>query len=166
MHCAMFGLKRAYWGSLRVTRKRLAKMGLTAARFDLLYALLVGRVPMAQWRIVRQLGVAPPVVSRMLKSLRMLGYVSQRRNKGDGRGRLVVLTDLGRSKIRRAVLVFIRRRRADLLVERGLCPGMPLCQEREDAAFERMGELEWLLDKLREGFRAGGKLYYPWHPDE
>jgi DNA-binding MarR family transcriptional regulator len=141
-------------------------MGLTAARFDLLYTLLEYRVPIAQWRIVRQLGVTPPVVSRMVKSLRMLGYVRQQRNKGDGRGRLVALTDLGRSKIRRGVLVFIRRRRADLLVERGLCPGMPLCREREDAAFERMGELEWLLDKLREGFCAGGKLYYPWHPDE
>jgi hypothetical protein len=29
-----------------------------------------------------------------------------------------------------------------------------------------MSALEILLDALREGFRAGGTLYYPWHPDD
>jgi hypothetical protein len=29
-----------------------------------------------------------------------------------------------------------------------------------------MADLETLLDRLREGFRARGTLYYPWHPDD
>jgi hypothetical protein len=39
MNAIFFGLKRAYHGTLRITRSALASLGLTAARCDLLYAL-------------------------------------------------------------------------------------------------------------------------------
>lgn len=55
VHAAFFGLKRAYWGSLRVTRRRLKELGLTAARFDLLYLLHEPRAPVAQRSIHRAL---------------------------------------------------------------------------------------------------------------
>jgi hypothetical protein len=38
--------------------------------------------------------------------------------------------------------------------------------EREDEALWRMASLEETLDRLREGFRARGTLYYRWHPDD
>jgi hypothetical protein len=42
MDATFFSLKRAFHGTLRLTRVTLAKLGLTAARFDLLYALPTG----------------------------------------------------------------------------------------------------------------------------
>jgi DNA-binding MarR family transcriptional regulator len=166
MHAAMFGLKRGYWGSLKPTRRRLTKMRLTAARFDLLYTLLDFRRPARQRFLVRKLGVTPPVVSRMLKSLRVLGYVERKRDSGDGRSWRISLTPCGRAKIRHAVRVFIKRGRVERLVERGLCPGFSRGRDRENEAFLRMELLEWLLDCVRKGFRAGGTLYYRWHPED
>ncbi len=166
MHAAFFGLKRAYWGSLRVTRRALATLGLTAARFDLLYVLHEPRAPVPQRAIVRKLGVTAPVVSRMLKSLRELGLVWRRRRAGDRREWDISLTSRGRFAIRRAIDFFMRSGHVDRLLERGLCPHMPPGQDREDAAFLAMADLETLLDRLREGFRARGTLYYPWHPDD
>jgi DNA-binding MarR family transcriptional regulator len=166
MHAAYFGLKRSYWGSLGTTRKRLKEMGLTAARFDMLYALLEHRTPVKQRFLVRKLGVTSPVVSRMLKSLRQLGYVDRRRDNLDARAWLTFLTPAGRFKIRDAIHEFITEGLIDRIVEESLCPRMPPDPNREDEAFARMGELEFLLDTLRDGFNARGTLYYPWHPDD
>jgi DNA-binding MarR family transcriptional regulator len=166
MHAAFFGLKRAYWGSLRVTRKRLAALGLTAARFDLLYVLYEPRTPLGQRFIHRKLGVTRPVVSRMLKSLRELGLVWRQRRAGDRREWNVSLTSRGRFAIRRAIDVFIRSGRVERLVERGLCPDMPAGRHRQEAAFLAMCDLEVVLDNLRRGLRGGGTLVYPWHPDD
>ena len=167
MHAAFFGLKRAYWGSLRVTRKRLFAMGLTAARFDLLYALREFPCPpVAQSAIRRRLGVTAPVVSRMLKSLRELGLVTRHRRLTDRREWLISLTARGRFAILRAIDRFIGSGLVARIVERGLCPEMNAGIEREDAAFLAMSDLETILDNLRQGFHARGTLYYPWHPDD
>jgi DNA-binding MarR family transcriptional regulator len=168
VHSAFFGLKRAYWGSLGATRKRLTEMGLTAARFDLLYLLaeVPSQRPRRQKMLVRALGVTPPVVSRMLKSLRELNLVVRERDSADRRGWLVHLTAEGRRRIRRAIAFFIGCRRAWKHVQRGLCPSMPAGPEREDAAFWAMCSFEDLLDRWRGGLCARGTLYYPWHPDD
>jgi DNA-binding MarR family transcriptional regulator len=167
MHEAFFGLKRAYWGSIRTTRKRLTEMGLTAARFDLLYLLIeMPWMPTPQKTIVKKLGVTPPVVSRMLKSLRELGLVVRERDCVDRRGWLISLTVEGRYRVRDAIDVFIRRGRAWRIVQRGLCPKMPPGEDRDDAAFRLMCSVEEVLDRLRKGFRAGGTHHYPWHPDD
>jgi len=166
MHAAFFGLKRAYWGTLRVTRRRLTAMGLTAARFDMLYALMENRAPLGQRILHRKLGVTPPVVSRMLKSLRELGLVTRQRRPMDRREWLIALTSRGRFLIRDAIDHFITGGRVERILERGLCPGAPADVHRENEAFFRMCELEPLLDTLRRGFRARGTLYYPWHPDD
>jgi hypothetical protein len=68
--------------------------------------------------------------------------------------------------INRAIRYFMVRRRADRIVQEGLCPTMLPGIERRNAAFEEMCILEPILDHLREGFHAGGTLYYPWHPDD
>jgi DNA-binding MarR family transcriptional regulator len=168
VHAAFFGLKRAYWGSLRVTRKQLTAMGLTAARFDLLYLLAAvpWELPHAQKEIIAKLGVTPPVVSRMLKALREKGLVSRARDRRNRREWLISLTTTGRLLIRRAIDFFIRSGRAWKRVQRGLCPAMAPGEDRDDEALWRMCGLEEMLDRLREGFRAGGTLYYRWHPDD
>jgi DNA-binding MarR family transcriptional regulator len=141
-------------------------MGLTAARFDLLYVLLKHASPVGQRSIHRALGVTPPVVSRMLKSLRLLDLVKRERRPLDSREWLVSLTRHGRSVIRAAVHEFISRRRAERIVAEGLCPNIPAGLQRTNLAFVRMHALESLLDDLRAGFHAGGTLYCPWHPDD
>jgi DNA-binding MarR family transcriptional regulator len=166
MHAAYFGLKRSYWGSLATTRKRLKDMGLTAARFDMLYALLRRGMPVRQRYFVHKLGVTSPVVSRMLKSLRQLGYVDRKRDILDARAWLTSLTRMGRTKIREAIHEFRTLGLIDRIVEECLCPRMPPDVHRENEAFLRMGQLEFLLDTLRDGFDTGGTLYYPWHPDD
>ena len=168
MHAAFFGLKRAYWGSLGTTRKKLTDMGLTAARFDLLYILRrpLWGFPLPQRSLYRKLGCTPPVVSRMLKSLRELGLVTRSRCPTDARQRLIGLTDKGRLLIDRAIRYFMIRRRADRLVQQGLCPSMLPGIARRDAAFKEMCVLEPILDNLRKGFNAGGTLFYRWHPDD
>ena len=168
MHAAFFGLKRAYWGSLGTTRKKLTDMGLTAARFDLLYILRSSSwaFPLPQRSLYRKLGCTPPVVSRMLKSLRELGLVTRDRCATDARQRLIGLTEKGRLLINRAIRYFMIRRRADRLVQQGLCPTMLPGIARRDAAFKEMCILEPILDNLRKGFQARGTLDYPWHPDD
>jgi DNA-binding MarR family transcriptional regulator len=163
---AFFGLKRAYWGSLGTTRRRLQELGLTAARFDMLYAMLEKRSPVRHRFLVRELGVTSPVVCRMLKSLRELGYVDRERDQRDRRAWLNFLTPAGRLRIRRAIREFITDGVVDDIVEEGLCPRTPPSIRRQNDAFRKLWTLESLLDTLRDGFDAGGRLYYPWHPDD
>jgi DNA-binding MarR family transcriptional regulator len=79
MNANFFGLKRAFHGTLRITRASLTKPGLTAARFDMLYALPRDsqRFEQGMWQsdLRRQIGVSRPTVSRMLGSLEQLGLV-------------------------------------------------------------------------------------------
>jgi DNA-binding MarR family transcriptional regulator len=165
MHAAMYGLKRAYWGSLATTRKRLKELGLTAARFDLLYAVRQNHGPIAQRRLTRILGVTHPVVSRMLKSLYRLGLTTRERRNSDRREWMISLTPAGRARIHKAVFEFIFKRRAARIVEQGLCPDMPADINRENEALFRMAALDAMLNTLRYGFRARGTLYYRWSPD-
>jgi DNA-binding MarR family transcriptional regulator len=166
MHAAFFGLKRAYWGSLGMTRKRLKELGLTAARFDLLHALRQNHGPLRQRILTRRLGVTHPVVSRMLKSLRLLGLTSRERRKADKREWMISLTPVGRAVFKKASFEFIFRRRAALIVEEGLCPNMPHDENRAIEALFRLNHLDMTLNDLRYAFRAGGTLYYRWAPDD
>jgi DNA-binding MarR family transcriptional regulator len=149
-----------------MSRKRLKEMGLTAARFDLLYLLRQRRGPLPQRQIVRILGVTHPVVSRMLKSLRLMGLTSRERRPADRRGWMIALTPAGRTLINRASFEFIFRRRAAHIVEHGVCPNMPPDDNRAIEVAFRVPVLDSMLDDLRDGFHAGGTLYqrYRWRP--
>ena len=99
MHKVFFGLKRAHHSVLRVTRAALARMGLTAARFDMLYAVRERRNGVDQRNLQRRLGVGRSTVSRMLASLEGLGLVKRSVAAHDRRRRLVKLTTKGRWRI-------------------------------------------------------------------
>jgi DNA-binding MarR family transcriptional regulator len=122
MHAIFFGLKRAYHGTLRITRRALAQMGLTAARFDLLYIVLTEGSRMLQRSLREALGVSAATVSRMLQSLEGLGLLEREWSDVDRRQRCITLTKEGRRRIRTAVRCFVRSGYAQLAVDGALCP--------------------------------------------
>ena len=164
MNAIFFGLKRAYHGTLRIYRRGLASMGLTAARFDLLYAVREYRHNgLRQSSLRRSLGVSAPTVSRMIASLEALGLIRRERLAHDRRQRLVILTKAGRRCIHRAVGVFIRSGRAQLAVDSALCPD----RWHDDwACLSATDACESTLNRFRHAYRDGAKLHYRWHPDE
>lgn len=101
MNCIFFGLKRAYYGTLKGTRKPLAEVGLTAARYDMLETLRVFK-DLTQRQLQRILGVSAPTVSRMLDALEDLGMIERRQIDTDRRFRVVRLTKAGAAALRAA----------------------------------------------------------------
>jgi DNA-binding MarR family transcriptional regulator len=163
MNQIFFGLKRAHHGVLRITRPALARLGLTPARFDLLYALHKAKWGVSQRSLRGILGVSRPTVCRMLASLEELGLV-QRTLDYDSRRRLHVrLTEEGRRRIRKAIRHFIKWGWAQLAVDSALCP------ERwhdEGACFCAMDDCDSTLNAFRRAYGDVATLYFRWHPDD
>jgi DNA-binding MarR family transcriptional regulator len=165
MNAIAFGTKRAFHGFLRVTRKVLATVGLTAARFDVLHPLLNQRgdysYPVLQDELRRKLGVTAGVVSRMLGALEQLGLV-RRRRAHDRRRRVVELTERGMACMRRARRLLLQGVRR--IVWDAICFGR---HHNPEQRFLHMQQLESYLDVLRRDFGDTATLYYPWgHPDD
>jgi DNA-binding MarR family transcriptional regulator len=167
MNAIFFASKRAFHGVLRVTRRPLGSLGLTAARFDLMFALLrrdtaevCGSIRQSDLR--RTLGVSPSVVSRMLRSLEALGWVRRTRSLLDRRQRDVTLTEPGRGRIRTAYKTLFRA--AQRLVDRAICFG---AHRNRNDRFWHMATLEGYLNTMRRHCGDVASLYYPWgHPDD
>jgi DNA-binding MarR family transcriptional regulator len=167
MHRIFFGLKRAHHGTLRATRKVLAAMGLTAARFDLLYAVKKVRRGMIQSALRKVLGVSRATVSRMLASLEELGLVRRTPYEEDRRQKFVALTGKGWWRISRAHRHFTRSGWAQLAIDSALSGKYDdhrWCNEA--ACAEATGTLHATLEDVRRGFRDFATLDYPWGPDE
>jgi DNA-binding MarR family transcriptional regulator len=168
MNANFFGLKRAFHGTLRITRPSLTKLGLTAARFDLLYALPQDgqrfEQGMRQSDLRRQIGVSRPTVSRMLASLEQLGLV-RRQRFAYRRQRVVALTRRGLGLVRKAASLFISRGWAQLALDTALGqPGDRWCDDFQ--CLVHMETLQALLNKIRAAVGDFARLYYPWHPDD
>jgi DNA-binding MarR family transcriptional regulator len=166
MHAVFFGLKRAHHGTLRITRDVLGRMGLTAARFDMLYALKSRRrAGMLQSEVRRILGVCRATVSRMLASLEELGLVKRETYLYDKRQRLVRLTTLGRWRIAFAHRHITASGWAQLAVDSALGgegSKYHWYDKEECIAVTRL--LVGLLDSLRRAFFDRARLEYPWDP--
>ena len=91
-----FGLKRAYQSSMRLVETALAGLGVTPARFEMIYFVSKKRSTLSQRDLQRTLDVSAATVSRMLKSLEALGLVEREVMSDDHRRRNVVLTEAGR----------------------------------------------------------------------
>ncbi|HEV3189676.1 MAG TPA: MarR family transcriptional regulator [Polyangiaceae bacterium] len=167
MNAIFFASKRAFQGVLRVTRRPLGSLGLTAARFDLMFALLRGDTAgvggaTRQSDLRRTLGVSASVVSRMLRSLEALGWVQRTRALHDRRQRQVSLTESGRWRIRTAYKTLFRA--AQRLVDWAICFGK---HRNRNARYRHMATLEAYLDAMRRHYGDIASLYYPWgHPDD
>ena len=167
MHAAFLAIKRAHHSVLRIGRPMLLDMGLTAARFDLLFALkLKDRRRMRQRELQRTLGVSRTTVSRMLASLEKLGFVQRTVDPKDRRRKWVALTKRGFWRIGTAVRRFSRSGWAQLALDTafGAIPSYP--GRRSDWA-----DSEWcegvtqdllnILWGIRREFRDGATLEYP-----
>jgi DNA-binding MarR family transcriptional regulator len=168
LNAIFFSCKRAFHGILRVTRRPLQCLGLTAARFDMLYALMSSGAD-AKWNgrlqseLRRSLGVSGSVVSRMLASLEKLGLVTRTRLRQgqDRRQRWVSLTACGRQRIAAAFKMLWRV--SWRLVHEAICLG----RHRDDSArLVHSDQLESYLNGMRGQYGDTATLYYRWHPDD
>ena len=172
MHAVFFGLKRAWHGTLRVTRRALAALGLTAARFDLLYALdQLAPYAYDQRKLRKTLGVNRTTISRMLGSLENLGLVTRGPCLGDRRTRSVKLTDQGRRRLRVAVRRLVRSGAAQLALDSAIAglpnSASPGSRWNDDfACLVACDVLESFLSALRHAFGDLASLHYSWHPDD
>jgi DNA-binding MarR family transcriptional regulator len=163
MHAIFFGLKRAHHGTLRLTRNVLAALGLTAARFDLLYAVKRSTDRIVQSTLRTVLGVSRATVSRMLSSLEELGLIRRTVLTQDRRQRVVELTTKGRWRIAFAHRQLTRSGWAQLAVDSAL-GGDNWCDEGDCG--HAIESLQMLLDRIRAAFGDHATLEYPWGPDE
>ncbi len=150
MHPVFFTIKRAYYATLKLTRRALAAMGLTAARFELLDALyrLGTRCVHLQSHLRRALGVARSTISVMMRSLERLGLVERRR---DGRDVLVELTPEGRRRVRRAFFGLVLVGHVGMALDGALAPGERRWPDVRACARARR-HLEVLCLRIRNGF--------------
>jgi DNA-binding MarR family transcriptional regulator len=116
-----------------------------------------------QAALARKVGVSVPVVARMLRSLEELGYVLRQRSRVDRRKILVGLTKPGRRCFLRARLVLMCSGLVDLAIDSAL--GGERWFDEAYTLVEK-DRLDDALTRLREAFWAGGRLYYPWHPED
>ena len=165
MHTIFFGFKRAHHATLGLTRHVLKRMGLTAARFDLLFALKDSRLGMLQSRLRRLLGVSRTTVSRMLASLEQLGLLTRKLSWSDRRTRDVNLTPRGRSTIVHAHRVFTRSGWAQLAVDSALGTDGAYRWYSEGECIQATALLDGLLGQVRRVFGDRATLVYPWEPD-
>ncbi|HEX4448245.1 MAG TPA: MarR family transcriptional regulator [Polyangiaceae bacterium] len=165
MHTIFFGLKRAHHATLGLTRSALKRMGLTAARFDLLFALMPIKLGMLQSRLRRLLGVSRTTVSRMLASLEQLGFLTRKVSWSDRRTRDVVLTPRGRSTITAAHRTFTRSGWAQLAVDSALGTDGAYRWYREGDCIQATALVDGLLGQVRRVFGDRATLVYPWEPD-
>jgi DNA-binding MarR family transcriptional regulator len=158
MHLVFFGLKRAFHGTLRVTRSALASLGLTAARFDLLYIVAKEGKLLLQRELQRALGVAASTVSRMLTSLEKLGLVRRGPSEDDLRQRYVELTKAGRRCVFQAARLLIHTGAVEHMVDSALCP-----DHWYSAAASKVARDEFLrsLDLVRSAYRDIATRNYP-----
>ena len=165
MHTVFFGLKRAHHATLGLTRHTLKRLGLTAARFDMLFALKPCRLGMLQSRLRRQLGVSRTTVSRMLASLEQLGLLTRQISWSDRRTRDVHLTPRGRATITHAHRVLTRSGWAQLAVDSALGTDGAYRWYREGDCIQATALMDGLLGQIRRVFGDRAKLVYPWEPD-
>jgi DNA-binding MarR family transcriptional regulator len=173
MNAIFFASKRVFHSAVNLTRRSMQAVapGMTAARFDMMYALTrrswdenkFDAMKRRQSELWRTLGVSPPVVARMLRSLEALGWVTRRRPAyGDQRQRDVMLTEKGLACIREAYKLHFRL--AERIVDHAICAGR---HRDAGARLVHMDTLEGYLVSLRKYCRDKARLYYPWgHPDD
>ena len=83
MNFVSFAIRRAYWSDLKAFRGAFRYFGLTAARFQVLFAIGYGNHTQAD--VARQLGVCRSTVCRLVQKLEKLGLVIRDDRKKDGR---------------------------------------------------------------------------------
>ncbi len=156
MDPVFFTIKRAYYATLRLTRRALRAMGLTAARLDVLDALYRLGTGCAHFQsdLRRGLGVARATISEMMRSLEKIGLVTRRRV---GCNVVVALTPEGRRRVRRAYYGLVLVGHVGLALDGALAPGGRWWPDPRRCASARR-HLEALCMRIRLGFGDEAEL--------
>jgi DNA-binding MarR family transcriptional regulator len=166
MNAVFFGLKRGHHAVLRLVRGPLAEMGLTAARFDLLFAMKTHEDRrILQGKLQKKLGVSRTTVSRMLASLEKLGFVKRTVFARDRRKKLVELTTRGRWTIAFAYRQTTKSGWAELALYSAL-GASGRCDWSDESAKAVAADLERKLHDIRRAFGDRADLEYEPHPDD
>jgi DNA-binding MarR family transcriptional regulator len=115
-----------------------------------------------QSEVRRMLGVTAPTVSRMVRSLEELGFLS-RETAYDKRQRRVRITRDGIVRLRRAISAAIGSGAVQLAID------VALAGERAHddwTCFMEMSNAESVLRRIMRAFFDVATLRYFWHPDD
>jgi DNA-binding MarR family transcriptional regulator len=161
MHSVFFGVKRAHWRAVALTQPLLEDAGLTPARFDMLRIVSLHPGGITQSHLSYLLGVSAPTVSRMVKSIYLLGFVRRRRSENDRRCMLVTITHVGIDSMRRALAETIDSGVADEMAARG-ATGDRYAAPHTRHARRRVSQLQGILVRLRRVFLDPSPVRHPW----
>ncbi len=163
MDAVFFAVKRAHYATWKFGRRMLMPVGLTPARFDVLFALRKSRwVPVRQAALRAALGVARATISEMLGVLEDLGLVLRNCCEDDKRTNWVRLTMPGVDLLHRAYQRCVGNGDTTVAVDCALAEGDPA-----RATFPMRSSIEELCSSLRRWFGNGKALgLYPWRTDD
>jgi DNA-binding MarR family transcriptional regulator len=170
MNSVFFGLKRAYYGTLRAPRRPLATISMTSAAYDLL-TVVEQCAGILQKQVWMCLGVTRSTVCKMLKRLEKLGWVKREKPEQDKRQRIVRITESGVSVLRKSDRLMLEH-------EDGPCQDTPYVHIPDaDGRWYALFTLGFapnengVLCSLSESRRMADELgiafgpYEPWEPD-
>ena len=157
VHSVFFGWKRTHWATQNYFRDVLARLDVTANRYDvLLYLHHHDDLPPTQRQLRAAFGVARSTMSETLRALVRLGLIARERASDDARTYSITLTARGRAVFEHA------RRMIKGLVRRTLAKifriGDSLMAMHDDIA-------EHMLARHVLGDTAVTELVWLWHPD-
>ena len=162
MNAIYFGCKRSFHSCMRITREGFTSLGLTPARFDMMTAISRHKGGILQQGLRKMLGVTSATISRMLRSLELLGLVQRRRSVYDRRQNHCMLTEEGVRSLQRATAMVVTSGAVQLAIDCALTDNHADDPERCTA---EMGIAESVLRRMRDTFRDHAELTYPWQRD-
>jgi DNA-binding MarR family transcriptional regulator len=159
MHRIFFSIKRVHLRIVEECKRLVGKFELTPARFDMMRIVML-HAPhgITQAKIRRLLGVSAPTVSRMLKSLEVLGLVSRKPYPRDKRHVIVECTELGHARTEDAISALIETGHAEDMARRGV-------DVDPEAAVPRLRVLQRALSFMRRTYKDAAAFIDPWRTD-
>jgi DNA-binding MarR family transcriptional regulator len=156
MHRIFFSIKRVHLRVIEIGKGLLAAFGLTPARFDMLRVVLEHEPHgLLQSRLRALLGVSGATVSRMLKALEALGFVTRTPLATDRRNLLIELTQYGWDTMDAAMCRLVWNRAANALARRGV-------SAKPEDADRKLGVLQGFLSSMRKAYDDRAAFIDPW----
>ena len=138
MDDVFFGVKRAHLATNWWALSKLRELGVTPARFDLMRMIYERNYRWSQSELRRALGVARATISRMMRALVKLGWITRQVNPFDRRTRSCTLTYEGRRVVASVMSALVWPRVIAKVVDAAL--GGNVDEERR--------AVEWLARRL------------------
>jgi DNA-binding MarR family transcriptional regulator len=169
MDRTFYGLKRAYYSTLRISRRDFKEIELTPARMDILHVLYNRGRPITIWQstLRRIIGyTARSTMTQIMQALERAGLVRRTQSPLSKRQLDVELTDAGSERLGRAYVRFPTGwvHDAPWLAKKWRDPDAEEHQAWR-AFVDKMRRLEKFLYNIRFALRDTGCVHYPWYSD-